>query len=79
MVLSLLTYCANHTQHLTQHALTRRSGGKPRKILKIFAPEIESGSSFDRELCSYKTHGGWLATPSTPLDQSLGAYATLCN
>ena len=65
MVLSLLTYCANHTQYLTQHALTRRSEGMPRKILKIYAPEIESRSSFNGELCSYKTHGGWLATPST--------------
>ena len=47
MVLSLLTYCANHTQYLTEHTLTRRSESMPRKILKIYAPEIESRSSFN--------------------------------
>ena len=55
-------YCANHKWC----ALVIGSGVWPRKVLKIFLPENESGGSFDGNLRSCKAHGGRLATSSTP-------------
>ena len=33
-------------------------------------------NSFDWKLWTCKAHGGWLTTPSTPLDQSLNVHCT---
>ena len=46
-VLVYLAHCVNYTQHAFARGFWRHAF---RKILKIFSPEIESGTSFDGTL-----------------------------